>query len=173
MRTLAIVVLVIGWLPGRVSAQDSAQAASGQDDRPGDEGSELSSPEYSGEFTPGGAVFRLAETPYGTMNFSAWGYVRYLNQKSLDETYTDSFGRTKTLDLRNDVQLNKVNLYFKGWVYDPKFVYMFFVWTQNAQMGDGGQVVIGGGLEYSFSQKLNIGGGVTQLPGTRSLRGTF
>ena len=96
-----------------------------------------------------------------------------MNQKSLDETYTDSFGRTKTLDLRNDLQLNKVNLYFKGWIYDPKFSYMFFAWTQNAQMGDGAQVVIGGGLDWSFRPQLNIGAGVTQNPGTRSLRGTF
>ena len=50
---------------------------------------------------------------------------------------------------------------------------MFFVWTQNAQMGDGAQLVLGGGLDYSFSQQLNIGAGVTQNPGTRSLRGTF
>jgi hypothetical protein len=126
-----------------------------------------------GEFRLGGAGFRLADTEFGTMNFSAWAYARYLNQKSLDETYTDAFGRTKTLDLRNDLQLNKVNLYFKGWIYDPKFTYMFFAWTQNAQMGDGAQVVIGGGLDYSFSQRLNVGAGVTQNPGTRSLRGTF
>jgi hypothetical protein len=126
-----------------------------------------------GEFRAGGAGFRLADTEFGTMNFSAWAYARYMNQRSLDETYTDSFGRTKTLDLRNDIQLNKVNLYFKGWVYDPKFSYLFFAWTQNAQMGDSAQVVIGGGLDYSFSQQLNIGAGVTQNPGTRSLRGTF
>ena len=50
---------------------------------------------------------------------------------------------------------------------------MFFVWTQNAQMGDGAQLVIGGGLDWSFSPQLNIGAGVTQNPGTRSLRGTF
>ena len=126
-----------------------------------------------GDFTAGGAGFRLADTDFGTLNFSAWAYVRYLNQKSLEETYTDSFGRTKTLDLRNDLQLNKVNLYFKGWIYDPKFSYLFFVWTQNAQMGDDAQLVLGGGLDYSFSQQLNIGAGVTQNPGTRSLRGTF
>jgi hypothetical protein len=64
-------------------------------------------------------------------------------------------------------------LYFKGWIYDPKFSYMFFVWTQNAQMGDGAQLVLGGGLDYSFRPQLNIGAGVTQNPGTRSLRGTF
>jgi hypothetical protein len=126
-----------------------------------------------GDFTAGGAGFRIADTDFGTLNFSVWSYVRYLNQKDLDETYTDSFGRTKTLDLRNDLQLNKVNLYFKGWIYDPKFSYMFFVWTQNAQMGDGAQVVLGGGLDYSFRQELNVGAGVTQNPGTRSLRGTF
>jgi hypothetical protein len=126
-----------------------------------------------GDFTAGGAGFRIADTDYGTLNFSVWAYARYLNQKNLDETYTDSFGRTKTLDLRNDLQLNKVNLYFKGWIYDPKFSYMFFVWTQNAQMGDGAQVVLGGGLDYSFSQQINVGAGVTQNPGTRSLRGTF
>jgi hypothetical protein len=126
-----------------------------------------------GDFTAGGAGFRIADTDYGTLNFSVWSYARYLNQKNLDETYTDAFGRTKTLDLRNDLQLNKVNLYFKGWIYDPKFSYMFFVWTQNAQMGDGAQVVLGGGLDYSFSQQVNIGAGVTQNPGTRSLRGTF
>jgi hypothetical protein len=126
-----------------------------------------------GDFTAGGAGFRIADTDFGTLNFSVWAYARYLNQKQLDGTYTDSFGRTKTLDLRNDLQLNKVNLYFKGWIYDPKFSYMFFVWTQNAQMGDGAQLVLGGGLDYSFSQQFNIGAGVTQNPGTRSLRGTF
>jgi hypothetical protein len=126
-----------------------------------------------GDFTAGGAGFRVADTDFGTFNFSIWAYARYLNQESLDETYTDSFGRTKTLDLRNDLQLNKVNLYFKGWIYDPKFSYMLFAWTQNAQMGDGGQVVIGGGLDYSFKRQLNVGVGVTQNPGTRSLRGTF
>ena len=126
-----------------------------------------------GDFTAGGAGFRIADTDFGTLNFSVWAYARYLNQKNLDETYTDSFGRTKTLDLRNDLQLNKVNLYFKGWIYDPKFSYMFFVWTQNAQMGDGSQVVLGGGLDYSFKPQLNVGAGVTQNPGTRSLRGTF
>ena len=134
---------------------------------------ESAAPEYFGEFTLGGAGFKLADTRFGDVNFSAWGYVRYLNQKGLDETYTDSFGRTRTLDLRNDIQLNKVNLYFKGWVYDPRFSYLFFVWTQNASQGEGAQVVVGGNLGYRFSERLNVGGGITQLPGVRTLRGTF
>lgn len=173
MRALAIVVLVIGWQPGCVSAQSAEVPAAGQDDGPVDSSTAPSTPEYFGEFTPGGAGFRLADTPYGNMNFSAWGYVRYLNQKSLDETYTDSFGRTKTLDLRNDIQINKINLYFKGWIYNPKFTYFFFAWTQNASQGEGAQVVIGGALEYRATEAFNVGAGVTQLPGTRTLRGTF
>lgn len=143
------------------------------DDDVAAESAEPAERDLFGEFTLGGAGFTLAETRYGSMNFSAWGYVRYLNQLDLDETYTDSFGRTRTLDLRDDLQLNKVNLYFKGWVYDPKFSYLFFVWTQNASQGEGAQVVVGGALDYRFSERLNVGGGITQNPGTRSLRGTF
>src|SRR5688572_3337660 len=178
MRILQLLGLMCGSLPLFSAAQQTEDetADAGPVDRLTETLAENLAEEDAGgfgEFRLGGAGFRLADTQYGTMNFSVWAYARYLNQKNLDETYTDSFGRTKTLDLRNDLQLNKVNLYFKGWIYDPKFSYMFFVWTQNAQMGDGGQVVLGGGLDYSFSQQLNVGAGVTQNPGTRSLRGTF
>jgi len=48
-----------------------------------------------GDFTAGGAGVRVADTDYGTLNFSVWAYARYLNQKNLDETYTDSFGRRR------------------------------------------------------------------------------
>jgi hypothetical protein len=37
-----------------------------------------------GEFRQGGAGFRLADTEFGTMNFCAWSYARYLNQESLN-----------------------------------------------------------------------------------------
>ena len=66
-----------------------------------------------GEFQPGGSGFKLADTSWGDVNFSAWTYARYLNQRALEDTYTDAFGRTFELDLRQDIQLNKVNLYFK------------------------------------------------------------
>ena len=56
---------------------------------------------------------------------ASFTYLRYLNQRELDDTYTDAFGRTKTLDKRNDLQLQKVTLYFKGWLFDPDFRYNF------------------------------------------------
>jgi hypothetical protein len=71
--------------------------------------------EHYGEFQPGGRGFKLADTPFGTVNFSAWTYIRYLNQQQLDNDSEDSFGRPRSIDRRNDLQLNKVNLYFKGW----------------------------------------------------------
>ena len=124
-----------------------------------------------GLFQPGGAGFKLADTPYGDVNFSAWAYIRYLNQQNLDPTYTDAFGRTTTLDLRNDIQVNKVNLYFKGWVFDPNFHYNFWSWTTNTSQGEPAQVVIAGDLGYKFSDKLDLRFGVLPLPGTRTLRG--
>jgi hypothetical protein len=126
-----------------------------------------------GRFQPGGAGFKLADTRFGDVNFSAWSYARYLNQKELDDTYTDAFGRTRTIDQRNDLQLNKVNLYFKGWVFDPAFHYFLYTWSANTSQGDDAQVVVAGNLGYRFSDKLDLNAGIGALPGTRSLRGTF
>lgn len=134
---------------------------------------DVPSDDYFGTFTHGGSGFKLANTRCGDMNFSAWSYVRYLNQNGLDENYTDAFGRTFKLEKRNDVQLNKVNLYFKGWVYDAKLRYLLYVWTANTSQGDPAQVVVGGNLNYVFSEGLTLGGGIDALPGVRTTRGTF
>ena len=134
---------------------------------------QLDTEDNFGTFQPGGRGFQLANTPWGTVNFSAWGYVRYLNQKGLDDTYTDAFGRTREVNARSDMQLNKVNLYMKGWVYDPKLRYLFYVWTANANQGEGAQVVVAGNISYHFSDKLDVGAGIGALPGTRSLLNTF
>jgi hypothetical protein len=128
---------------------------------------------YFGLFAPGGRGFKLANTKYGEVNFSAWTYVRYLNQHGLEHDYTDSFGRTRELNLREDVQLNKVNLYFKGWVYDERLQYLLYAWTANTSQGDPAQVVIAGALSWVFDEKLTLSGGIGPLPGTRTLRGTF
>ena len=126
-----------------------------------------------GEFQPGGRGFKLADTSWGDVNFSAWTYARYLNQQALDETYTDAFGRTFELDLRQDVQLNKVNLYFKGHIYDPRLQYLFYVWTANTNQGEGAQVVVAGNLGWEFNEAFSLSAGIGGLPGTKSLRGTF
>lgn len=129
--------------------------------------------EYFGRFRPGGPGFEIADTPAGSLNFSAWAYVRYLNQLALDKSYTDSFDRTFEVDQRNDIQFNKVNLTFNGWVYDPDFRYLLYTWTNNTSQGDGAQVVVAGNFKYRFNKAMDVGVGIDALPGTRSLYGTF
>ena len=87
---------------------------------------------------------RVAKSKFGELNIRPYTYVRYLNQKLIDETYTDGFGKTQTVDTRQDIQIQKVSIYFTGWAFDPKFTYFLYVWTSNASQGQGAQVVVAG-----------------------------
>jgi len=129
-------------------------------------------PTQSGSYTPNGG-FKIVKAEQGELNFRLYSYIRYLNQLGMDTTYTDAFGKTKTIDTRQDVQLNKVSLYFFGWLLDPKFRYMFYVWTNNTAQGQGAQVVVGGTLSYIFSNHLTLGAGIYSLPGVRTTEGNF
>lgn len=119
------------------------------------------------DFVPGKG-FVLASGQNGELAFSGWSYVRYLNQLGLDDSYTDAFGRTSTIDKRHDLQLNKVSLQFKGWMLDERLRYLWFIWTQNTSQGDGAQVAIAGNLSFRFSSALTIAGGLGAVPTTRS-----
>lgn len=121
----------------------------------------------------GGKGIVLARSDATELDFSVFTYIRYLNQLALEETYTDAFGRTKTLDLRNDVQFQKVTLNFKGWLFDPNFRYLFYVWTSNTSQGQDAQVVVAGNLSYRFNDMFSLAGGIGALPSTRSTNYTF
>ncbi|TMJ17642.1 MAG: hypothetical protein E6G94_01875 [Alphaproteobacteria bacterium] len=111
---------------------------------------------------------------HGELGAGVYAYARYLNQKGLDPTYVDSFGRTKNLqDVRQDLQFQKLSWNFKGWLFDPNFRYYFFFWTSNPQMGEGAQVVLGGYFQYRFSDKAIVTVGVMPLPTTRTTNYTF
>jgi len=117
--------------------------------------------------------FKVANTEYGDLNVSIYTYVRYLNQLGLNATYTDAFGNQKSVQQRQDLQLNKVQIKFLGWLFNQKFRYFLYAWTSNASQGLGAQVVVAGNLNYSFSKHLTLSGGITSLPGTRSVEGNF
>jgi hypothetical protein len=117
--------------------------------------------------------FKLVNTDYGDVNFKVFAYVRYLNQKGLDSTYTDAFGNETTLDLRQDIQFNKINVQFLGWFMSPRFRYLFYVWTNNTAQGLGAQVVVDGNLQYAFNKHIKLGGGINALPGVRCTEGNF
>jgi hypothetical protein len=127
----------------------------------------------SPEYVPN-AGFLLYEGENGQIYMRLFSYVRYLNQKGLDPTYTDSFGNPpRSVPQRQDVQLNKFFLPFSGWFLTPRFRYYLYVWSSNPSQGDPAQVVGAGNLSYNFNRFVTLGGGITSLPSVRSTEGQF
>src|SRR5262249_17154932 len=124
------------------------------------------------DYVPNGG-FLLFTGEKGEMYLRLFSYVRYLNQRNIDETYTDAFGNTKTVQRRQDIQLAKFFAPFSGWFLTPKFRYYLYVWSSNASQGDPAQVVGAGNLSYVFNRFIAVGGGITSLPSTRSTEGQF
>jgi hypothetical protein len=117
--------------------------------------------------------FTMVSTELGEMRFNLTAYMRYLNQLGLEKTYTDSFGRTVDIDRRQDMQLAKVQLIFNGWLFTKRFNYLMYVWTSNANQGQGAQVVGAGNINYTFSDELQLFLGIHSVPTTRSTNRTF
>ena len=153
-----------------VTGNDGAAVASATSTEPAPAVAEK--PAAWGGYTPGKG-FTLAEGDAGEVNFSVYTYARYLNNAGLDETYTDAFGRPHSIESRNDVQFQKLTLNFKGWLFDPKFRYLFYTWTSNTSQGDPAQVVVAGNLGYQFDPAFNLYAGIGALPSTRSTNYTF
>ena len=107
-----------------------------------------------GRYTPN-LGFKVVNTEYGDLNVSIYTYARYLNQLGLNSSYKDAFGITKTVQERQDFQLQKVQIKFIGWVLDPKFRYFIYTWTSNPTQGQGAQVVVAGNLAYTFNKYLS------------------
>jgi hypothetical protein len=120
-----------------------------------------------------GSGFSVVNNKFATLRFSPFVTVRYLNQLRLDDTYTDAFGQTKNIAKRNDIQFQKITLYFKGWIGVPSFRYFTYVWTSNANQGQGAQLVLGGNLQYKINKYFDIGAGIGPLPTSRSLYGQW
>ena len=116
---------------------------------------------------------RVAHSKYGEINVRPYVYFRYLNKLGYDKSYVDGFGKTQTVDRRQDIQLNKVSIYFSGWAFDPKLTYFLYVWTCNSSQGQGAQVVVAGNVSYAFNKYFKLTGGIMALPGVRSTEGNY
>jgi hypothetical protein len=133
---------------------------------------EEQSKEKSPEYIPN-LGFRLYTGEKGEIYFRLFSYARYLNQRALDPTYVDAFGNTKSVQLRQDIQLQKFFAPFSGWFLTPKFRYYLYVWSSNPSQGDPAQVVGAGNLSYTFNRFVTLGAGITSLPAVRSTEGQF
>ena len=129
-------------------------------------------PKESPEYIPN-LGFKLYSSDKGQIYMRLFSYSRFLNQKSLDATYTDFFGNTTSLQRREDIELNKFFLPFSGWFLSPKLKYYLYVWSANTGQGDPAQVVGAGNLSYVFTNSLTLGTGITSLPAVRSTEGQF
>ena len=117
--------------------------------------------------------FLLVEGDKGEVYFRLFSYARYLNQRNLDASYVDAFGNTKTVQRRQDIQLQKFFAPFSGWFLTPKMRYYLYVWSSNASQGDPAQVVGAGNLTWNFNRHVSVGVGITSLPSVRSTEGQF
>jgi hypothetical protein len=117
--------------------------------------------------------FLLFEGDKGQIYFRLFSYARYLNQRNLNESYVDAFGNTKTVQRRQDIQLQKFFAPFSGWFLTPKFRYYLYVWSANTAQGDAAQVVGAGNLSWTFNRFVSVGAGITSLPSVRSTEGQF
>jgi len=117
--------------------------------------------------------FLLYDGDKGQIYFRLFSYARYLNQRSLDPTYVDAFGSSHSVQLRQDIQLQKFFAPFTGWFLTSKFRYYLYVWSSNPSQGDPAQVVGAGNLSYTFNRFATIGAGITSLPAVRSTEGQF
>jgi hypothetical protein len=117
--------------------------------------------------------FLLFDGDRGQVYFRLFSYGRYLNQRNLDESYVDAFGNTKTVQRRQDIQLQKFFAPFSGWFLTPKMRYYLYVWSSNASQGDPAQVVGAGNLSWTFNRHVSVGVGITSLPAVRSTEGQF
>jgi hypothetical protein len=117
--------------------------------------------------------FLLYNGEKGQIYFRLFTYARYLNQKSLDASYVDSFGVLRPVQRRQDIQLQKFFSPFSGWFLTPKFRYYLYVWSSNPSQGDPAQVVGAGNISYTFNRSVTFGIGITSLPTVRSTEGQF
>jgi hypothetical protein len=120
-----------------------------------------------GTYDPGDG-FVIGRTEYGELDVSAYALARYLNQNDDDGVFTDHFGNERAVDDRNDLWTQRVLVFFKGWLLDPKLVYNIFFWTVNATDQDSLFANIG----YQFSKKFSLYVGMAGNPGSRSLLGS-
>ena len=117
--------------------------------------------------------FLLFDGDEGQIYMRLFTYARYLNQRNLDESYVDAFGKSHTVARRQDIQLQKFFLPFSGWFLTPKMRYYLYVWSSNASQGDPAQVVGAGNISWSFNRFVSVGAGITSLPAVRSTEGQF
>jgi hypothetical protein len=120
-----------------------------------------------GTYDPGKG-FLVARTDKGELAISAYGLFRYINQLPATQTWTDHLGNQRQSDGRQDLYPHRILIWAKGWMFEPKLIYTFTLWTVNTTDQDAIFVNLG----YQFNRRFNVYGGIAGNAGTRSILGS-
>ena len=160
--TLALFLLVMPPLVAGAAAQDA-------DPRPERPDTSLRFPNTTaGEFTPA-AGFTIVQTARGSLNISAYGLFRYVNQTPAGQTFTDHLGRVQAVNPRNDVNWHRTMIWLTGFFYTPKFRYNITGWSLPTTQ----QTLIFGNLQFMASRAFIVGVGIAPTLTARSLQGSW
>ena len=121
----------------------------------------------AGEFTPARG-YDVIKTSRGSLNISAYGLFRYINQMPGDQTYTDHLGRSRTVKARNDINWHRTMIWFSGYFGSPQFRYTLSVWSLPTTQ----QALTFGYLQYTVNKALVFGGGMAPNLTNRSMQGS-
>jgi len=105
------------------------------------------------------------ELPFG-LALGGYMQLRWFEFARDATSWTDSTGDTLPVNNINSFNINRFLLSFHGYVLDEQLVYNFALFgTTNAGIRSG--VVAIGMLGWKFDEAATVGGGMTQVPGTR------
>lgn len=141
--------------------RDNARDPQAPADDNGGEGAEGGG--FSGYVSEG---FKVVSTPLGVLSIGAYGLWRYLNQSPESNTFVDHLGRVRDVTrARNDLEWHRALVHFRGWLFNPRFVYQTSVWGLQSSE----QMSMVGYLGYRFSDSFILAGGINSLPGSVTL----
>ncbi|HEX4769647.1 MAG TPA: hypothetical protein VH351_02375 [Bryobacteraceae bacterium] len=109
-----------------------------------------------------------AKVPF-LLKFNINTQLRYLNTLDSNDTFTDHLGVTREVHKRNDITVNRAMFILGGYIFDPRAIYSFTVWTS----AGAASIVVAGNIGWRFNKAFNLTAGYTGVPGSRSLVATF
>ncbi len=145
----------------RVSAQDA-------DPRPPTDTTIRYPNNTAGEFTPG-TGFTIVQTKRGSLNISAYGLFRYMNQMPSGQTFTDHLGREQLVNPRNDLNWHRTMIWLTGFFYDERFRYNITSWG----LGTTQQTLLFGNVQFMASKWFAVGVGILPTLTSRSMQGSW
>lgn len=122
----------------------------------------------AGEFTPAKG-FDIFKSKRGSLNISAYGLFRYLDQMPGEQTFQDHLGRTRTVKARRDINWHRSFVWLNGFMYDPRLRYTVAIWSLPTTQ----QTLVFGVLKYTVSKPLTFGCGIGPNLTCRSMQGSW